>query len=1308
MVERRGGGDHAGGRIDREQAAGIVDQRISERVVGGIDRRDGADHGARGQVLGDAGVAERNIVRRRAEAQRCHLRVVIRRTAAAELGVDMDRVILRVGDEPAGDQDVVDLLGVAPEHVAVALFLGQQRVEIGEHPALPRIGELGLRLLEIEAVPVAEHGDVERRIVGEMVLHPCLDPRRLRSARGVAGIGGGLVVAPQGLAAEARGEMDVDRGDRLAGKGELGDQRLARAVIGRAFDQLGAALDIIDAIDIVEIAVADVAAILAAGRAGRGRRDLDIGVVLARGGEDRVDQPLRGDRAGQVRARAGAVGVLDLLRGDDVRRAEIVDDVMGQNVELVVRHVEILEIIGGDRQVVGIAVERGGLADEGRVAGSGDGFGDDHFVIVEAVIHHAGDAAQLVADRVAGGEAGEDAAIVVDLDLLGIIVGDAFAARRDGDAAAIIDPGRAGAVRGDDVGLTEFVGVRHRLRRVERDAHAFERFPEVDSVGGGIVAGEAVIIDRLGWREHAVRADQHSGRQCVAVAVHGDERGGNLGDAEAGGAAGEFGDRAAHRHAVADRHAGCGVGEHEHRVGRRGIAVADRRLEIEAVGVDGGDDAGGHHRLANIGRDMAGALDLADRQRDRIVVGDRADRRGIVDHDIAGGRAERHRQSLVGLADEIALHRDDDLLRGLACREADCAREDRTGGEIVCGRGAVEVDAVLDACRIGGAAGAVDREDQVRGAAVALDDPGVADAQMAGAVSGQDGLALVEGAEAVIGSGRPGEVGGARAIALELERKADARRRLFADADIGAGHARRRGARGRSEDTLVRQQLDDGAVGGDQRDTVGSAVLQAVDRIRKGHGAEAIAFIVDDAGQIGGGVDRRGLGRVAAIVEDELVAAEIGTGGAGDLDRLADVGAGIVIVNLVDEHVRGRRGRRGIVVGDRAGGDRVAKRGSALGRAERHGEGLAAFEHRVAADREADFRGGRAGGEADRAAGGEAGAEIARGGTAEAHRPRRRDRAGAAIGARHGEHDVAGAGIAFGDRRIGDAERARLGHGPAKGLADIDAADGVVADRRPVEIGIGRAAADKPERAAHRRRAALGHADIDAGQAGGGAVGRGEHAFIAEELHDHTVRIDERDGVGRAVLHAVDGIGDAAGTEAVLLVRQRAAQRDGVVALAVRPIVEDDFPAGQIGACGAGDLDELAGVGASIVVMDFVDEHVGGHDRSSVCLSVAMPGASDEAARMGNAGTGAWLGCDHDSNIAPLNRLVSGSDILLEYLWIIRQLPRAGRNLPAWTSGNRTLLRTAGPAAGAERPYLRWASLSGRSSRDWTMPARQR
>src|SRR3712207_9081058 len=61
------------------------------------------------------------------------------------------------------------------------------------------------------------------------------------------------------------------------------------------------------------------------------------------------------------------------------------------------------------------------------------------------------------------------------------------------------------------------------------------------------------------------------------------------------------------------------------RVGGAGIAVASRVLKVEAVAVDGRDDAGRGDALADIFGTVAFALDLVDGARDRIVVHDRAD-----------------------------------------------------------------------------------------------------------------------------------------------------------------------------------------------------------------------------------------------------------------------------------------------------------------------------------------------------------------------------------------------------------------------------------------------------------------------------------------------------------------------------------------------------------------------------------------------------------------------------------------------------------------------------------------------------------
>jgi hypothetical protein len=66
-----------------------------------------------------------------------------------------------------------------------------------------------------------------------------------------------------------------------------------------------------------------------------------------------------------------------------------------------------------------------------------------------------------------------------------------------------------------------------------------------------------------------------------------------------------------------------------------------------------------------------------------------------------------------------------------------------------------------------------------------------------------------------------------------------------------------------------------------------------------------------------------------AIVEDQAPADEGGAGRAGNLDAFGDIGARIVVVDLVDERRAGRG--RSIVVDDGAGGGGIAERGAAVG-----------------------------------------------------------------------------------------------------------------------------------------------------------------------------------------------------------------------------------------------------------------------------------------------------------------------------------------------------------------------------------------
>jgi hypothetical protein len=92
---------------------------------------------------------------------------------------------------------------------------------------------------------------------------------------------------------------------------------------------------------------------------------------------------------------------------------------------------------------------------------------------------------------------------------------------------------------------------------------------------------------------------------------------------------------------------------------------------------------------------------------------------------------------------------------------------------------------------------------------------------------------------------------------------------------------------------------------------------------------------------------------------DELIAGEIGACDAGDLDRLARIGAGIVVVDLVDEDVRRGRGGRGIVVGDRAGRNASPSATPPWGALRVTVKLVVRFERRVALHRHADLGGGR-------------------------------------------------------------------------------------------------------------------------------------------------------------------------------------------------------------------------------------------------------------------------------------------------------------------------------------------------------------
>lgn len=85
-----------------------------------------------------------------------------------------------------------------------------------------------------------------------------------------------------------------------------------------------------------------------------------------------------------------------------------------------------------------------------------------------------------------------------------------------------------------------------------------------------------------------------------------------------------------------------------------------------------------------------------------------------------------------------------------------------------------------------------------------------------------------------------------------------------------------------------------------------------------------------------------------------------------------------------------------------------------------------------------------------------------------------------------------------------------------------------------------------------------------------------------------------------AILDAIGRIADLEGAEAIGLIGDRTAERDGAVGRALRGIavIENDLPPRQIGARGTGDLDELAGVGAGVVIVELIDKHCCSHENS--------------------------------------------------------------------------------------------------------------
>jgi hypothetical protein len=171
---------------------------------------------------------------------------------------------------------------------------------------------------------------------------------------------------------------------------------------------------------------------------------------------------------------------------------------------------------------------------------------------------------------------------------------------------------------------------------------------------------------------------------------------------------------------------------------------------------------------------------------------------------------------------------------------------------------------------------------------------------------GAEAFARVAGTEAGRGRSVPVEVGVLRTGAGQLQGFAHGRVAGFADADVGALLATRRAIRG-GKRTLVAEELHHHAPGVHQCQAVGSTVLD-LSFWRESH-QHAIGHI----GAIGGDTagQRDGVVRltVVAVVQHHAPVGEVGADRAGDLDSLVGIGAGVVVMQLIDEYRRSGHGR---------------------------------------------------------------------------------------------------------------------------------------------------------------------------------------------------------------------------------------------------------------------------------------------------------------------------------------------------------------------------------------------------------------
>ncbi len=247
------------------------------------------------------------------------------------------------------------------------------------------------------------------------------------------------------------------------------------------------------------------------------RVDLCEGIGTPTRRNDCRDQVVIG-RAGIHHAVIGrAVVILNFLQHDDVRRTQVVDNLLRPCIELAGSGVprEILDIESRNRQVCASAHQRCDLTGDG-AARTGERLRDIHLVIAEAVIDDTdGRRGKLRADIQVGPCRPCRVERGVKLDTFGVeIAGGDVNAPAWGQRAGI-----SAAVTHHPDFAKRIVGADH-ARTVDLHAHAFKTFVEVNTVGGWVIGrgwvfniARAIVINHAGWRDTSACANDHRGRQ---------------------------------------------------------------------------------------------------------------------------------------------------------------------------------------------------------------------------------------------------------------------------------------------------------------------------------------------------------------------------------------------------------------------------------------------------------------------------------------------------------------------------------------------------------------------------------------------------------------------------------------------------------------------------------------------------------------------------------------------------------------------------------------------------------------------------